>query len=108
MSMRWGWMTLAVLGVALLSGCSSTSTCNRDADATTVTSDVMGNNTWFSAPYHQPGEPVNGAPYAYFPPARTITFGTYSGRAAGNTTDASSPPPDRGVNFALPPLAAAN
>jgi len=61
---------LAVTAVALASaGCSSTSTCSRDADDLVVaaTDGQQINNAWYSAP------PIVG-PYQHFPPARTVHF----------------------------------
>lgn len=71
------WVLLAALG-AVLAGCSSTSTCNRDADALSVCNaqGESGPNAWFSSAYHDPGKALSSGEtgYQYFPPARTITF----------------------------------
>jgi len=69
------WSALA-LGAALLSVGCNTSTCDRAEDSLVVHKGdgVQGVNTWFSAPYHDPSVPLQGAPYQYFPAARTITF----------------------------------
>ncbi|MEP7049639.1 MAG: hypothetical protein ABJB12_04770 [Pseudomonadota bacterium] len=75
--MMRAWIAVAGLGV-VLSACSSTSTCNRDEDAITVpkTDAIIdaAAGSYLSAPYHDPNKPLVGTPYAYFPPARTITF----------------------------------
>jgi hypothetical protein len=72
-AMRWGVLALVLGGVCV--GCN-TSTCDRAEDGLTVTNleGVHGDNTWFSAPYHDPNRPLEDAAYQYFPPARTITF----------------------------------
>lgn len=65
---RISGFTLIVVGAIVSSACSSTSTCSRDADLVIIPADkadIIG-NTYQSAPF--------GGPYAYFPPARTISF----------------------------------
>jgi hypothetical protein len=74
---RWQLACWFVGAALSLVGCN-TSTCDRDADSLTVTNaeGVKGDNTWFSAPYHDPDPSFapQGAPYQYLPAARTITF----------------------------------
>ena len=61
-----------LLGVLCLSstGCTKTSSCNRDEDSETVMLNnglaTVEGNTYHSAPF--------GGPYQYFPPNRTISF----------------------------------
>lgn len=73
---RWKLAMLVAAGVAALSVGCQTSSCDRAEDSLIVTNaeGVHGNNTWFSAPYHDPNAPLTGAAYQYFPAARTITF----------------------------------
>lgn len=60
-------LVLAAVVLALSTlACTSTSTCSRGEDMTTVTDGIVDGNVYHSAPY--------GGPYAHFPPARTITF----------------------------------
>jgi hypothetical protein len=67
---------LGAVGCAFASVGCQTSTCDRAPDAITVANSdgVRGDNTWFSAPYHDPTVDLVGTPYAHFYPARTITF----------------------------------
>jgi hypothetical protein len=69
-------IAVLAMGAALLSVGCNTSTCDRAEDALIVHKGegVPGVNTWFSAPYHDPNAPLEGAAYQYFPAARTITF----------------------------------
>jgi hypothetical protein len=72
----WKLAVLVAAGAAVLSAGCQTSTCDRAEDGLTVTNaeGVHGDNTWFSAPYHDPNAPLKGAAYQDFPAARTITF----------------------------------
>lgn len=73
---RWKLALLGVAACAFMSAGCQTSTCDRAEDAITVanTDGVRGDNTWFSAPYHDPSATLEGTPYQHFYPARTITF----------------------------------
>jgi len=72
-AIRNSWALALGLVVAALAnaGCSSTSSCSRDADTAEVTEgwQVFG-NTYISAP----NDSKNRGPWAYFPPARTLIF----------------------------------
>ena len=75
---RWACVALTVLSAVAASGCSSTSTCNRDPDSTQVCNGQgkSAQNFWFSSAYHDPAKSLSSGEtgYQYFPPARTITF----------------------------------
>jgi hypothetical protein len=75
-AVRWQFALLGAVGCALSSVGCQTSSCDRAADAITVANSdgVRGDNTWFSAPFHDPNGVLVGTPYAHFYPARTITF----------------------------------
>ena len=61
----------ALLAVALSSvGCSSVSSCDRDADFATASPGKVHGNTYISAP----NDATQHGPWAYFPPARTLVF----------------------------------
>jgi hypothetical protein len=65
------FLIMAVAAFALYSqACTNVSSCSRGPDSVTIAlgdnSGAVEGNTYHSAPY--------GGPYAYFPPARTITF----------------------------------
>ncbi|HET7543958.1 MAG TPA: hypothetical protein VFK05_29000 [Polyangiaceae bacterium] len=62
---------LALIALALsAAGCSSTSSCDRDADEFTVSDGLVIGNTYISAP----NDAQHRGPWAPFPPARTLIF----------------------------------
>lgn len=62
---------VALVAVALsCTGCSSTSSCAREADEETISSGEVHGNTYISAP----NDAKRRGPWAYFPPQRTLIF----------------------------------
>ena len=72
--------TSAALALAC-AGCTFTSTCNRDPDEDTVTTGKVVVNTYLSAPNEGSMDGPTYGPFAYFPPARTLTFEHHLGAA---------------------------
>lgn len=68
---------LAIALLAALSSCvacQSTSTCDREADFGEVDDGRVYGNTYISALNEGPYDGDTSGPWAYFPPARTVTF----------------------------------